>query len=232
MSPQRCPGAIDCRMQDAPHHGSGSPLPSTGFPLSAHRSRSRWIVIASITTLLLYVGSPYYAFWRFTTALRQRDAAALEQRVDFPALRKSMKQHLNARIAELRPQNPKRQKLFDAVSNALGASALESIVDAYLTPDGLAAFLGNPKIAGDIAAGRVRADGASPGGSAADVSPGTGGSRALLGEHIDWSKVRYAFFTSARDFLVDVDGTKLRFRLSAFGWRLRGVEFELTPVKR
>ncbi len=220
-------------MEDAPQYGSGSALRETAVRAAPPRSRRRWLIIGAVALLLLlYIASPYYAFWRFTTALRARDAAALEELVDFQALRKSMKQQLNARIAELRPKNPKRQKVFDALSNAFGSSALDSIVDQYLTPEGLAAFLANPKAASEIAAGRVPPPGGAPiAGPGTDAAPETGVSRGLLGPEIDWSRVRYAFFTGPRDFLVDVDGTKLRFRLRGLRWKLRGVEFDLTGLK-
>ena len=220
-------------MEDASQYGSGSALPATAVPAASRRSRRRWLIVGAIVLLLLlYIASPYYAFWRFTTALRTRDAAALEQRVDFQALRKSMKQQLNARIAELRPRNPKRQKVFDALSNAFGSSALDSIVDQYLTPEGLAAFLASPKAASDIAAGRVPQLADAPtAGPGTDAVPETGVARGLLGPDIDWSRVRYAFFTGPRDFLIDVDGAKLRFRLRGLRWQLRGVEFDLTGLK-
>ncbi len=191
------------------------------------RSRGRWIVVAVVALLLLYVASPYYAFWRFTVALRAHDAAALEQQVDFPSVRKSMKQQLNASIAALRPQNPKRQKLFDTLSAALGSSVLDSIVDAYLTPEGLASFLADPKRAKEIAAGRA----ALPPSGAPAVASEPGSSPGLLDRRIDWSRVRYAFFTCPRNFLVDVDGTKLRFRFQGLRWQLRELQLDLSDVR-
>ena len=172
-------------MEDASQYGSGSALPATAVPAASRRSRGRWLIVSALVLpLLLYIASPYYAFWRFTTALRARDAAALEQRVDFQALRKSMKQQLNARIAELRPRNPKRQKVFDALSNAFGSSALDSIVDQYLTPEGLAAFLASPKAASDIAAGRVPQLADAPtAGPGADAVPDRRGARSARPGH-------------------------------------------------
>jgi DUF2939 family protein/uncharacterized protein DUF4339 len=44
---------------------------------------------------------------------------------------------------------------------------------------------------------------------------------------IEWSKVRYAFFSSPMRFLVDIDGTKLHFGFSGFGWRLKKLDVPL-----
>jgi hypothetical protein len=186
------------------------------------RSRTRrWIIVGLIVAIALYLASPYYAFWRFTVALRAHDATELNERVDFLSLRKSIKQQLNAKIGSLRPQNPKRQKTFDTLADAFGSQLIDSLVDAYLTPDGLAALLANPKLA------------ASPDASVAPsaaplIAPE---STALPERHIDWSRVHYAFFTGARDFLVDTNGTKLRFHLQGLHWRLRSAELDLSNVK-
>ncbi len=50
-------------------------------------------------------------------------------------------------------------------------------------------------------------------------------------EKLGWNSVRYAFFTGPRDFLIDVDGTKLRFRFSKFRWTLKTVEPELSSFR-
>lgn len=41
------------------------------------------------------------------------------------------------------------------------------------------------------------------------------------------SEVNYAFFTGPKEFLVDVEGTKLRFRFTGFRWKLKRVELTL-----
>lgn len=224
-------------MEEALQHNDSPALPpSHSLAVAPRRTRRRWIIFAIIAVLLIYVASPYYAFWRFSVALQTHDPAALDSHVDFPSLRKSMKQQLNTRIAALRPQNPKRQKMFDTLSDAFGSRVIDSLVDAYLTPDGLAAFLANPKLPSEPAQAAPAAppDGgvapAAPPGAAPLIAPETNAPPSL-GRRIDWSRVRYAFFTGPREFLVDVDGTKLRFHLNAAGWKLRSLELDLANLK-
>lgn len=203
-------------------------LPPGSSPIAAAtRERLRWAIIGIVILLAIYLASPYYAFWRFSVALRDRNASALESRVDFPALRKSMKQQLNTQIAALRPQNPRRQKLFDAISSALGPSVLDNLVDGYLTPEGLAAFLADPESANQ----RLRGAGGAAGQRPRDLSEETNAGSAGFRKPIDWSRVRYAFFCGPRDFLVDVDGTKLRFHFGAGGWLLRAIELDVANLK-
>lgn len=220
-------------MSDAIPAGS-DPATSSALGDARRSRRTRWIVLAVVLLLAVYLASPYYAFWRFSAALRARDAEQLQSWVDFPSLRKSMKKQLNAKLASLRPKNPKRQKVFDTLSDAFGSSVLDGVVDAYLTPEGLAAFLANPRlpnVPGAPASERPSAaDDAAPADPEPLIAPETS-AHGPLGQRIDWSRVRYAFFTGPRDFLVDVEGTKLRFRFSGFRWKLRGVELDLEKLK-
>ena len=91
---------------------------------------ARWLVIICVVLLLVYGASPYFSFWRFTAAVRSRDAAAISARVDFPAIRASLKRQLVARFAN-RTSSHKRW-------GNLGPTLIDAIIDAYITPEGIA----------------------------------------------------------------------------------------------
>lgn len=226
--PIACGDAIDCGMSDDSGHASRPMAPPAGADES-RSARKRWIILAVVLLLAVYIASPYYAFWRFTVALRTGDAEALQSHVDFPSLRKSMKQQLNAKLGSLRPQNPKRQKMFDTLSDAFGSRVVDSLVDAYLTPEGLAAFLNNPRLPNEVSPPPAGA--APPSDDPSLIAPETSGPEAATPPRIDWSRVRYAFFTGPRDFLVDVEGTKLRFRFTGLRWKLRALELDVEKLK-
>src|SRR6266576_4741857 len=64
---------------------------------TSRRRRIGWAAfICAVALVLAYGASPYVAFWRFTVALRSGDSAALNARVDFPAVRQSLKKQLVA----------------------------------------------------------------------------------------------------------------------------------------
>jgi DUF2939 family protein len=98
----------------------------------------RWLVLICIVPLLVYGGSPYYSLWRFTAALRSGDSAALSSRIDFPAIRASLKKQLVARFA----QRTTTQKWW----GNLGPTLIDAIVDAYVTPEGIVALISNPEV--------------------------------------------------------------------------------------
>src|SRR5207248_4029983 len=126
------------------------------------------------------------SFWRFTAAVRSRDAAGISSCVDFPSVRASLKRQLVARFA-----NP--TSTHKRWSN-LGPTLIDAIIDAYVTPDGIAALLSNPEALKNLKSPRQF--------------------HFTLGDNADLSKVKYAFFSGPRVFVVDRDGIKLRFHFT------------------
>jgi len=163
----------------------------------------RWLLIICVVLLLAYGASPYISFWRFTAAVQARNATAISSRVDFPAVRASLKKQLVARFAN-RANSHKRW------SN-LGPTLIDAIIDAYVTPEGIAALLSNPEALKNLKAPREF--------------------HFEFGKNENWSKVRYAFFTGPRSFVVDRDGIKLRFHFTASGWQLHDLDLGLTDTK-
>src|SRR6201982_846220 len=106
----------------------------------------RWAVIICVVVLLVYGASPYFSFWRFTAAVRSRDSAAINARVDFPAVRASLKKQLVARFSN-KASSHKRW------SN-LGPTLIDAIIDAYVTPEGIGALLSNPEALKNLKAPR------------------------------------------------------------------------------
>src|SRR6266849_223889 len=106
--------------------------------------RIRWLVIICVVLLLVYAASPYVAFRRFTVALRSGDTAAISARVDFPAVRESLKKQLIARFSHAGTGHKRWNKL--------GPTLIDALVDAYATPDGLAMLIANPSALRDLRA--------------------------------------------------------------------------------
>lgn len=98
------------------------------------------VALALIAALGYGYASPYVTLNRLKTAADARDATTLNEYVDYPALRASLKQQvgemLQRRIEAQHSSNP--LLLFGAV---IGAALIGPLVDAYATPDGVAALL-------------------------------------------------------------------------------------------
>ncbi len=93
-----------------------------------------------MTALGYAYASPYLALNSLKQAADARDAAALSEYVDYPALRVSLKQQvgemLQRRIQAQHSSNP--LLMLGAV---IGAALIGPLVDAYATPEGVAALL-------------------------------------------------------------------------------------------
>ena len=165
---------------------------------------TRWIVITCIVVLLVYGVSPYFSFWRFTAAVQSRDAAAISARVDFPAVRASLKRQLVARFANKASSHKRWINL--------GPTLIDAIIDAYITPEGIAALLSNPEALKNLKAPREF--------------------HFEFGKTENLSKVKYAFFTGPRSFVVDRNEFKLRFHFTWSGWQLYDVDLGLADQKR
>jgi hypothetical protein len=163
----------------------------------------RWLGIVCVSLLLIYGASPYFSFWRFTAAVRTRDAAAISARVDFPAVRTSLKRQLAARFAN-KTAGHKRW-------STLGPTLIDAIIDAYITPEGIAALLSNPEVLKNLKTPREF--------------------HFELGKNGGLSKVKYAFFTGPRSFVVDSDGIKLWFHFTASGWQLHDLDLGLLEMQ-
>ncbi len=151
--------------------------------------RFRWLVLICVVLLLVYGASPYFSFWRFTAARRSGDSAALSSRMD--------------RFT----QGTTAHKWW----TNLGPTLIDAIVDAYVTPEGIAALISNPEALKSLEHPQQF--------------------RFPTGKTEDWSKVKHAFFTGPRTFVVDREGIKLRFRFTGWGWKLYDLDLGLSEAK-
>src|SRR4029453_3164071 len=164
----------------------------------------RWLMLICVFLLLIYGISPYFSFWRFTAALRSGDSTALSSRMDFPAIRASLKKQLVARFA----QGTATHKWW----NNLGPTLIDTIIDAYVTPEPIAALISNPEVLKNLRHPQEF--------------------RLPTGKTDDCSKVKHAFFTGPRTFVVDREGIKLRFHFTGLGWRLYDLDLGLGEAKQ
>ena len=86
-----------------------------------------------------YFASPILALGSLTAAAKAGDRAALERKVDFPAVRESLKAQLKAAMNRKFEEDPKlRDNPFAAFGQLLLGSVVEKAVDSYATPDAIA----------------------------------------------------------------------------------------------
>jgi hypothetical protein len=98
------------------------------------------VVIVVLLALAFVYASPYIALDRLKRAADARDAATVNQYVDFPSLRESLKEQLGG-LLKRRLDAESHGNPLAALGAMIGAALIGPWVDAYATPDGVAALL-------------------------------------------------------------------------------------------
>lgn len=104
--------------------------------------RKLWIVLGGLAVLAfltLYLASPILAFNSLSEAARAGDRQALGAKVDFPAVRASLKAQLRDRLmGALGADQGLSQSPFGALGALLAPTLVDQVVEAAVTPDGIA----------------------------------------------------------------------------------------------
>lgn len=107
--------------------------------------RKAWLALAVIVLVLAaaaYLASPLVAFRAMSVAAEAGDRDGLARTVDFPAVRADLKEQLNARLmGALRQDRSLSDGPFGALGALLGPAIVEQVVNAAVTPDGVAAIV-------------------------------------------------------------------------------------------
>ncbi|KVE33920.1 DUF2939 domain-containing protein [Burkholderia sp. TSV86] len=98
-------------------------------------------VFVIIVAMIVYgYASPYLALRQIKQAIDARDAHAISQYVDFPALRSSLKQQLTNELMQ-RIEARQRDNPLAVIGALVGSALVGPLVDAYATPEGVAALM-------------------------------------------------------------------------------------------
>ena len=101
---------------------------------------SIFTVIVIVIAILAYLyASPYLALRNMQSAAEQGDSQRLNQYIDYPSVRQSLKDQLNAHmLKELKQENNNE---FAALGAMLAKSMTDTLLDAVITPTGVGLML-------------------------------------------------------------------------------------------
>ncbi|PCE26519.1 DUF2939 domain-containing protein [Burkholderia ubonensis] len=189
--------------------------------------------------------SPYVALGRLKSAIDARDAQAVSEYVDFPSLRISLKQQvtdeLMRRIDAKRQSNP-----FAVIGALIGSALIGPLVDAYATPEGVAALMsglppqGNPgerppewsaQPHAQLAGSAAPANGPTAAAGSAPIAPPAPASAASTQASAPRQQQTSAGYRNIDEFVVtyqrSADGTRyaaMFHRIGLFSWRLSAID--------
>lgn len=125
----------------------------------------KYLIIAAIAIFAAwYAYSPYQTVHAMKAAGVNRDGEALAEHIDFPSVRESIKEQINARLLNVVKEESEENPV-KALGAAFGGMLVDKLVDAYITPAGLIEMMEGDRpedvVADDIASkvtGRNTAD--------------------------------------------------------------------------
>lgn len=102
-------------------------------------------VIAALFAVYI-VAAPYITIYQMKSAAESRDGEALSEHIEFPSVRQSLKDQMNAIFMKEMATNEEMQdNPFAAIGVALAGLMVDKMVDAYVTPAGITHLMAGEK---------------------------------------------------------------------------------------
>ena len=185
---------------------------------------------AGLAVLLLiaaYFVSPVLALRTLTSAAKAGDRDRLEQAVDFPAVRESLKSQLKAAMLQAFTKDESlRDNPFAAFGQMLMVGLVDKAVDAYATPDAIATMVATAHAPKPITTSDASA-------SPSPAEPSEPTSKSKLETHYGYCDLNH-FHVSYRD-AKSAETSELGLMLErrgVFAWKLVRIELPANLGKR
>lgn len=95
----------------------------------------KWVALTAILVLFYLALSPWLTVHRMDAAIERQDSDALASHIDFPSVRQSLKDQLNARIMrEMSQDDSLKDNPLASVGAAFAGFVVDQFVDAFVTP--------------------------------------------------------------------------------------------------
>jgi len=169
------------------------------------------VILLGIAVVFIasYMASPFIALHDLKRALESGDAGSLQERIDFPEIRQSLKEQIKASFMEEFAKDNEASALSTGLAAAFGPLLIDSIVDSVVTPAGISNLIWNAKFPAPSADGKPLEQSPEP----KETEP----------RHLN---ISYAWFSGLTTFKV-VSKNKdlvLRFHLKDFKWKLYNID--------
>jgi hypothetical protein len=109
--------------------------------METRMKRIAWIIGLLALLLALWIGAgPYLAVADIERGINDKDSERLAERVDFPTLRQNLKDQLKVKILKSATKELEDNP-FGALATGLATTLVDGLVDAFITPAGLASLM-------------------------------------------------------------------------------------------
>lgn len=187
--------------------------------------RRTWVILLIVALLGAYWAWPLAGAAQLASAARQGNAQEVIDRVDLPALRRSLSRQIAWAYLKATGKADKMGAFGRSVAGAAATTVADPYVGELLTPENITALLGQGRIAQVNVGGRTLAVGRE--------LPGFAG---LLNSNL-WSLVTGSYFDGLRTFVMlahggpdQNDDYRVHLRLEGLTWRLSGIDLPAPMV--
>lgn len=185
------------------------------------------VVLIAVLLGLAYLAWPLHAALQIREAILAGDTATLQRRVDWEALRLSLKASITAETISrflIDPEAPK-PTLWQRIKAAVAPSMADTLIERYVTPENLPVLLGYRRVYHGTLRPALRL--AEP--------PTALAGTPLAGTRLDrmasfWARVRRAVLETPGRFVIEVEDKYRRERRYVGTLELRGWEWKLTGL--
>src|SRR6185436_6993869 len=108
--------------------------------------------------LAIYVAAaPYITVHQMKEAAKRRDGESLSEYIDFPSVRQSFKDQLNAKFAKAVSEDKEmRDSAFMPLGMAFAGVVIDKMIDVYITPAGITQLMAGENLQPDAEKKGVR----------------------------------------------------------------------------
>jgi Protein of unknown function (DUF2939) len=145
------------------------------------------LILSIVLAMVSYAAWPVWSAWQLRAAIKARELAGIESRVDWPTLRSNLKQRV---AVHLEDENPDAGML-GTVKRILVPFAASQMVEIAVTPRTLALVL-----AGDLAGSATKPS--APSGIESDDAVDA------INDQLSLRRMRWAFFETPTRFRIEV----------------------------
>lgn len=114
-------------------------------------------VVACVATAAVLYASPYIALRSIARAIERKDADAVSEYVDFPALRENIKGHMLVKVQEQMQSPEMKNNPFAGFGKVMAMGLVNQLTESLVSPAGVMLMLekGKPGKPADVAAAGV-----------------------------------------------------------------------------
>jgi hypothetical protein len=179
------------------------------------------LILPVVLAALAYAAWPAWSAWQLRAAVKARDMAAIERRVDWPLLRANLKRTIAANLRD-DSKAPDSGFLGKAFRRTLGPLVTDTLIDATVRPRTLAHVLAGRLLSSEI---KREMSGNDP--SSQDASEAE---EIAQSDPLSPRRLRWAFFETPTRFRIEVADRREPNKRVVSIFALQGTRWKLVDV--